>query len=123
MAGFEYADFVISDLGDNKISLDELNKIAELGANTAAGFRQNGVPTMSHLANMICANNGITASLARGQNHYAKANLGNLEKSLGTRPSPDVSRPDSPGFGGGNQGPGVSNPGRDKPDVNRPSHP
>jgi hypothetical protein len=87
-AGFQYLDTVRGGMGDNKITRDELIKIAELGANAAAGFTQFGGPQLSHLPEAINGQDGITANLARGRNSQAKAGLGNLEMSLGERPSP-----------------------------------
>jgi hypothetical protein len=87
-AGFQYLDTVREGMGDDKITRDELTKIAELGANAAAGFTQFGGSELSHLPEAFNGKDGITANLARGRNSQAKADLGNLEMSLGERPSP-----------------------------------
>jgi hypothetical protein len=87
LEGFQYLDTVRGGMDDNKITRDELTKIAELGANAAAGFTQFGGPELSHLSEVIQGTDGITANLARGRNSQAKVGLGNLEMSLGERPS------------------------------------
>jgi hypothetical protein len=99
-AGFQYLDTVRGGMDDNKITRDELTKIAELGVNAAAGFTQFGGPQLSHLPEAINGQDGITANLARGRNSQAKAGLGNLEMSLGERPSPGGGGLDGVGSGG-----------------------
>jgi hypothetical protein len=104
LEGFQYLDTVRGGMDDNKITRDELTKIAELGANAAAGFTQFGGPGFSHLPEAINGQDGITANLARGRNSQAKAGLGNLEMSLGERPSPGEGGLGGVGTGGGSLG-------------------
>ena len=94
-AGFQYADFVYSALGDNQITLDELNTIAQLGANAASGFSQFGGDNQSQLADLISGAEGITANLAQGQNMQAWDSVEQLELGLGERPA-GISRPERP---------------------------
>jgi hypothetical protein len=113
-AGFQYLDTVRGGMDDNRITQDELKRIAELGANAAAGFTQFGGPQLSHLSEAIHGQDGITANLARGRNSQAKAGLGNLEMSLGERPSLSGGGSGGVGPGGGSSGgvgPGGGSPG------------
>ena len=109
-AGFQYVDAVRGGLSDDKITRDELNKIAEMGANASAGFSKFGGPEHSRTPDAINGPDGVTANLARGRNTQAKEGLGNVEKSLGDRPSPGGISPGgggvSPGGGGGGVSPG-----------------
>lgn len=94
-AGFQYADFVYSALGDNQITLEELNQIAQLGANASSGFSQFGGGDQSQLADLISGADGITANLAQGQNMQAWDGIEQLEVGLGERPA-GASRPERP---------------------------
>jgi hypothetical protein len=71
-------------LDDDRISQTELADIAQLGANASAGLNAHGGPQLQRLAGSI---NDITGQIARGQMPQARANVGNLEASLGTRSS------------------------------------
>ncbi len=92
---FNFVDLVRGSLEDNKISRDELNRIAQLGANVSAGFNAHGGTRMQGFSGRVSE---ITGQLARGQNRHARDGLGNFERSLGERP-----RPSGPGVrpGGG----------------------
>ncbi len=83
-SAFDYLDAVRQSLGDNKISPTELANIAQLGANASASLDAQGGPQLQQVSGSV---NDITAQLARGQVPQAQANVGNLEASLGTRPS------------------------------------
>jgi hypothetical protein len=97
-AGFQYADLVYGALADDQITLEELNMIAQMGANAAAGFSQYGADNQAYLAELISGPQGITASLAQGQNMQAWDSVGQLEGSLGERPEglPRPERPERP---------------------------
>lgn len=84
LSAFDYVDAVRIALEDNSLSLTELEVIAQLGANASAGLQAHGGPQLQQLAGSI---NDITAQLASGQVPQARVNLGNLEATLGTRPS------------------------------------
>jgi hypothetical protein len=88
-SAFDYLDAVRESMGDDKISRAELGNIAQLGANASAGLNAYGGPQLQRLAGSV---NDITGQIARGQMPQAKAGVGNLEASLGTRPS----RPSKP---------------------------
>ena len=94
-AGFQYVDIVYSALGDDQVTLEELNMIAQLGANAAAGFSQFGGENQSYLADLISGSDGITANLAQGQNMQAWDGIEQLEGGLGERPE-GFSRPERP---------------------------
>jgi hypothetical protein len=94
-AGFQYVDIVYGALGDDQITLEELNMIAQLGANAAAGFSQFGGDNQSHLADLISGSDGITANLAQGQNMQAWDGIEQLEGGLGERPE-GFTRPERP---------------------------
>lgn len=100
---FNFVDLVRGSLGDNKISRDEMNKIAQLGANVSAGFSAHGGPKMRDFSGRL---NEITGQLARGQNRQARDNVGNFERSLGERPSGPGVKPGGGGGGGGGLLPG-----------------
>ncbi|MFQ6100821.1 MAG: hypothetical protein ACE5OS_06250 [Anaerolineae bacterium] len=83
-AAFDYVDGVRQALDDDRISQAELADIAQLGANASAGLNAHGGSQLQRLSGSI---NDITGQIARGQMPQARANVGNLEASLGTRPS------------------------------------
>jgi hypothetical protein len=80
---FKFVDLVKNSLGDNKISRDEMNKIAQLAANLNAGFSAFGGRKFPGASGRI---NEIVGQLAHCQNRHAKDGLGNFELSLGQRP-------------------------------------
>ncbi len=84
LSAFDYVDAVRAGLADNKISPAELANIAQLGANASASLSAHGGPQLQQFSGSI---NDITGQLARGQMPQAKANMGNLERALGNRPS------------------------------------
>jgi hypothetical protein len=86
---FTYLDTVKSALGDNKISPDELNQIAQLAANARAGILAHGGP---ELQNLLGGMDGLTRQLARGEWPQARQGLGGFERSLPQRP-PRPGRP------------------------------
>ncbi len=92
-SAFNYVDAIHGALGDNKITKTELMNIAQLGANTAAGFQTRGNLDLKQFSNSV---NKITGQLARGQVPQAKSGLGNFEKSLGARPAGVPSAPSGP---------------------------
>jgi hypothetical protein len=83
-AAFSFIDGVRGALGDQKLSRDELNQIAQLGANASAGLNAHGGPKMQGFSGKI---NEITNQLARGQIEGAKRGLGEFEMGLGQRPA------------------------------------
>ncbi len=84
LSAFDYVDAVRAGLADNKISPAELAHIAQLGANASASLNAHGGPQLQQFSGSI---NDITGQLARGQMPQAQANMGNLERALGNRPS------------------------------------
>jgi hypothetical protein len=86
---FQFLDVGHQAMGDNKISRDELMKLAQLGANAQAGFQSfggggpAGGPDLSQFSGSF---NEITTQLARGQMPQARGNLDTFERSLGDRP-------------------------------------
>ena len=92
-SAFNYVDTIQGALGDNKITKSELMNIAQLGANTAAGFQTRGDLNLKQFSNSV---NKLTGQLARGQVPQAKAGVGNFEKSLGARPAGMPSGPSAP---------------------------
>ncbi|NOZ05076.1 MAG: hypothetical protein GXP41_01810 [Chloroflexi bacterium] len=92
-SAFSYVDAIHGALGDNKITKTELMNIAQLGANTVAGFQSHGDLKLQKFAGSI---NNLTGQLARGQVPQAKAGLGKFEKSLGARPAGMPSVPSGP---------------------------
>lgn len=83
-SAFSFVDQFHAALGDNKLSRDELNNIAQLGANVSAGLSQHGDPELQGLSSKV---GKITQQLARGQVPQARLELGNFEASLGQRPA------------------------------------
>jgi hypothetical protein len=111
-SAFSFVDQFHAALGDNKLSRDELNNIAQLGANVSAGLSQHGGLELQGLSSKL---NEITQQLARGQVPQARKGIGNFEASLGQRPG-GLPQPGSglpqpggglpkPGGGGGLQRP------------------
>jgi len=84
LEAFSFVDQVRGALDDNKFSRDELNKIAQLGANVSAGFSKHGGLKMQDMSGRL---NEITHQLARGDLPQARSGLGNFETSLGQRPA------------------------------------
>ncbi len=83
-AAFDYVDGVRQALEDGRVSQEELQRIAQLGANAGAGIEAHGGPQLQRFATSI---DEITAHLALGELPQAKTALGNLETGLGSRPS------------------------------------
>ncbi len=83
-SAFDYLDAVSQSLADNTISSSELANIAQLGANASASLSAQGGPQLQQLSGSV---NDITAQLARGQVPQAQASMGNMQASLGARPS------------------------------------
>ncbi|MBN1537462.1 MAG: hypothetical protein JW908_12065 [Anaerolineales bacterium] len=81
---FGFVDGIHLALEDNKLTHDELNGIALLGANASAGLNAQGGPKLQGLSEKI---NTITMQLARGQVPQAKNSLGDFEALLGKRPA------------------------------------
>ncbi|MCI0521887.1 MAG: hypothetical protein L0Z70_16705, partial [Chloroflexi bacterium] len=83
-AAFGFVDEIRAALGDNKLSRDELNRIAQLGANASAGLNAHGGPQLQGLSGRV---NEIVGQLARGQVSRARKGLGDFENLLGARPA------------------------------------
>ncbi|MBI5963268.1 MAG: hypothetical protein HY863_07325 [Chloroflexi bacterium] len=101
-SAFDFVDFANTAMGDNKLSLDELTNLAQLGKNAQAGFTNfGGTGAGPDLTQFSGKFDEITTQLARGQMPQARGSLGQFETSLGSRPSPG-----SGGLpGGGGPGP------------------
>jgi hypothetical protein len=104
-SAFSYVDVVKNAFGDNKITLDELTSIAQLGANAAAGLSEHGGSQLQGLSGKL---NEITAQIAGGKMPQAKDGLRNFETSLGERPS-------GPNLPSGGSLPGGNSPGGNLP--------
>jgi hypothetical protein len=78
----DFMDTVKSALSDQKISKDELDFIAKLGANASAGLQTFGGADFQGFSTNI---NDITAQLARGQVPHAAEGLKSFEFSLGEK--------------------------------------
>jgi len=78
----KFAETFRSALGDKKITPDELNKIAQLGANASAGLKAHGGPQSSESIARIDA---LTRQAARGQWPQARKGLDEFEGGLPRR--------------------------------------
>ncbi|NPV87368.1 MAG: hypothetical protein HPY45_15320 [Anaerolineae bacterium] len=78
----DYLATVRSALQDNKLTRDEMNVIAQLGANASASVKQFQAPEMANLANKI---EGMTHQLSRGELPQARGGLGEIERSIPRR--------------------------------------
>ncbi len=113
-SAFDFVDFANTAMGDNKLSMDELTNLAQLGKNTQAGFTSfggaggaGGGPDLTQFSGKF---DEITTQLARGQMPQARGNIGQFESSLGSRPTPGAGG-GLPGSGGGLPGAGGGLPG------------
>jgi len=79
----DYVDTVKASLADRKIDREEMNRIAQLGANAKASLQANGGPKLQGLGASI---DGITSQLARGEWSKAQTSLGGFEASIPERP-------------------------------------
>ena len=107
VSGFQYVDGTRGALGDHRITQSELANIAQLGANASASMEAHGGPQLQQRSGSI---DDITQKIARGQWSQARTGLGDLEKSLGSRPKmpdrpqieppdrPEIEKPDRPGI-------------------------
>jgi hypothetical protein len=96
-SAFEFVDFANTAMSDNKLSRDELTNLAQLGKNSQAGFQNFGGAGRGgglgagradiDLTQFSGKFDEITAQFARGQMPQARGNVGQFEKSLGTRPN------------------------------------
>ena len=105
-SAFDFLDFANTAMGDNKLSLDELTGLAQLGKNAQAGFANFGGaggvgPDLTQFSGKF---DEITNQFARGQMPQARGNVGQFQTSLGSRPSPGAGG-GLPGGGGGLPGP------------------
>jgi hypothetical protein len=93
-SAFEFVDFANIAMSDNKLSLDELTSLTQLGKNAQAGFQQFGGAGGGlgagradiDLTQFSGKFDEITTQLARGQMPQARGNVGQFESSLGSRP-------------------------------------
>ncbi|NOY98771.1 MAG: hypothetical protein GXP40_06155 [Chloroflexi bacterium] len=81
---YDYLDTVKAALGDRQITPDELNRIAQLGANAQASIRAGGGPQLQNIGPSI---DGLTRQLSRGEWPQAGRSLGGFEASLPSRPT------------------------------------
>ena len=113
VSGFQYVDGTRGALDDNRITQSELANIAQLGANASASLEAHGGPQLQHRSGSI---DDITQEIARGQWSQARTGLGDLEKSLGSRPEmPDRSQIEAP------DRPEIEKP--DRPEIEKPDRP
>lgn len=82
---FDFATSIRDSLGDNKITPDEMNHIAQLASNSRASLEKSGGPQLKALGNSI---EQLTGQLARGQWPQARGGLDAFEKSLPERRKP-----------------------------------
>lgn len=113
VSAFQYVDGTRGALSDNRITQSELANIAQLGANASASLEAHGGPQLQQRSGSI---DGITQKIARGQWSQARTSLGDLEKSLGSRPEmpdrPQIEAPDRPE---------IEKP--DRPEIEKPDRP
>jgi hypothetical protein len=81
---YAYLDIIKAAFQDQKVSLDEMNLIAQLAANAKASLQEQGGPGLQILGNSI---DGLTRQISRGQWPQARSGIGNFEGSLPQRPS------------------------------------
>ena len=113
VSAFEFVDGTRGALGDNRITESELANIAQLGANASASLEAHGGPQLQQRSGSI---DDITQEIARGQWSQARTGLGDLEKSLGSRPEmPDRSQIEAP------DRPEIEKP--DRPEIEKPDRP
>lgn len=99
-SAFSFVDFANNAMNDNKLSLDELTGLAQLGRNAQAGFANFGGaggqgPDLSQFSGRF---DEIVNQFARGQMPQARGNVRQFESALGSRPRPGLG-------GGGGPGP------------------
>ena len=113
VSAFQYVDGTRGALSDNRITQSELANIAQLGANASASLEAHGGPQLQQRSGSI---DGITQKIARGQWSQARTGLGDLERSLGSRPEmpdrPQIEAPDRPE---------IEKP--DRPEIEKPDRP
>jgi len=86
-SAFDFVDFANNAMSDNKLSLDELTSLAQLGKNAQAGFANfGGTGVGPDLSQFIGKFDEITTQFARGQMPQARGNVGQFQTSLGSRP-------------------------------------
>jgi uncharacterized phage infection (PIP) family protein YhgE len=100
-SAFEFVDFANTAMTDDKLSLDELTNMTQLGKNAQAGFQQFGGAGGGlgagradvDLTQFTGKFDEITTQFARGQMPQARGNVNQFEGSLGARPEGMPSRP------------------------------
>ncbi len=90
-SAFDFLDFANTAMSDNKLSLDELTNLAQLGKNAQSGFATFGGaggpgagPDLTQFSGKF---DEITTQFARGQMPQARGNASQFESALGSRPS------------------------------------
>ena len=78
----KYASELKNSLSDRKISPDELQRIAQLGANADASIRQGGGPQLLDLSDQI---GNMTRLASRGDIPKVQAGLPEFERSVNRR--------------------------------------
>lgn len=75
----DYLDALQLAVGDGRFSLEELQRLSQLGANAAASLRQFSNGDLARLPDMI---DGLTGNFARGQLPEIRNGLGNLRDAI-----------------------------------------
>ena len=78
----DYTDFVRDSLGDGRISVDEMNGIAQLGANASNSLNSLGGEELQGFSDRIT---NTTGQIARGELPQARDSLGGLDVDLPKR--------------------------------------
>ena len=80
---YAYLDSIKAAFQDRKVSMAEMDTIAQLAANAKASLQAQGGPALQVLGNSI---DGFTRQISRGQWPQAQNGIGNFEGSLPQRP-------------------------------------
>ena len=83
ISAYDYIEITREALSDGRLSQDELNTIAQVGANAIAGIQAKGGAQMQDIPDKL---NAITAGVARGQIPQVSGQLQSLEGALPSRP-------------------------------------
>ena len=81
---YTYLESVKVAFQDQKISINEMTLIAQLGANAKASLEAQGEPGLQILGTSI---DGLTRQISRGYWPQARGGLGSFEGALPQRPS------------------------------------
>ena len=83
VSAYDYIEITREALSDRRLSQDELNAIAQVGANATASILAKGGAQMQGIPDKL---NAITAGVARGQIPQVSSQLQSLEGAIPARP-------------------------------------